>query len=325
VGRRAAVGILVALAIGACSRRDRSSGAAGEASAEPAAPPSAAAGAVTKAARLTECPGDMTLVAGGRFMMGSNDSSYSLWQPAHPVTVDTVCIDRDEVTADKYKTCVDKGACGRPDPVPSYPKSAGTSDEDHERYRQAYAEMCNFGKEGRGDHPINCVTWAMADAYCKAQGRRLPTEAEWEYAARGRDSRKYPWGEERGDARHMNGCGAECARWQKEKGVPMTPQMYEADDGFVGTAPVGRFPEGKTKLGANDFVGNVWEWTADWYETYKPEEVVNPKGALAGDRKAIRGGDFNGGTDHCLNPAYRHHQLATASSHGIGFRCAMDL
>jgi formylglycine-generating enzyme required for sulfatase activity len=99
----------------------------------------------------------------------------------------------------------------------------------------------------------------------------------------------------------------------------------EDDDGFFGTAPVGSFPKGATKFGLNDMVGNVWEWTSDWYATYTPEEQTNPTGAKTGDRKAIRGGGFNGGFPLWVNPAFRFHQVATASVHGIGFRCAKTL
>jgi formylglycine-generating enzyme required for sulfatase activity len=101
--------------------------------------------------------------------------------------------------------------------------------------------------------------------------------------------------------------------------------MYDADDGFPGTAPVGSFEKGKTKFGAYDFVGNVWEWTDDWFEAYKGDEQVNPKGAVAGDRKVIRGGGFNGGFAQWVNPAFRYFQLATASAPAIGFRCASSL
>jgi formylglycine-generating enzyme required for sulfatase activity len=123
----------------------------------------------------------------------------------------------------------------------------------------------------------------------------------------------------------MNAAGMEWTKWEASKGQPASGRMYDADDGFVGTAPVGSFPKGKTKFGAYDVVGNVWEWTADWFQTYKAEEEVNPKGPALGDRKAIRGGAFNGGVQIWLNPAFRYHQLATASSHGIGFRCALTL
>jgi formylglycine-generating enzyme required for sulfatase activity len=284
--------------------------------------------APTAAARRTECPADMVLVGGGRFFMGSDDPAFKLWQPAHRVSLDTFCIDTFEVTVEAYKACSDRGDCKRPDSIPDYPKATGPkeiSDDEHLKQRTVFGELCNFGKEGREKHPINCVTWAHADAFCAATGKRLPTEAEWEYAARGSDGRKFPWGDEPGGPGFMNAAGSEWTKWETSKNLPKSPRMYDVDDGFVGTAPVGSFPKGKTKFGAFDVVGNVWEWTADWFQTYKAEEEVNPKGAPAGERKAIRGGAFNGGFALWVNPAFRYHQLATASSHGIGFRCALTL
>jgi formylglycine-generating enzyme required for sulfatase activity len=290
------------------------------------APASASASAsAATAARKAECPEGTVLVPGGKFFMGSDEPGFKLWQPAHKVTLDTFCIDLNEVTAGEYKACSDVGECKRPDPIPDYPKPDGVSDEQHEKNRSAYGELCNFGKEGREKHPINCVSWALADGYCKFKKRRLPTEAEWEYAARGSDGRKYPWGDEGGDASHMNACGLECNKWETAHGLKPSARMFNADDGYPGTAPVGSFPKGKTKFGANDFVGNVWEWTADWFETYKADEVVNPRGAPAGEKKAIRGGGFNGGVQLWLNPAFRYHQLATASAPAIGLRCAVNL
>ena len=277
-------------------------------------------------ARRTECPAGMVLVPGGRFFMGSDDGAFKLWQPAHKVTLDTFCIDINEVTAGDYKACSEVGDCKRPPEIPDFPKSSESiSDAQHEKNKKAYGELCTFGKPGLEKHPINCVDWSLADAYCKVQKKRLPTEAEWEFAARGSDGRKFPWGDEPGDMEHMNACGLECNKWELAHGVKQSPRMFDTDDGFAGTAPVGSFPKGKTKFGANDFVGNVWEWTSDWFETYHADEEVNPKGAPAGDRRAIRGGGFNGGVQLWLNPAFRYHQLATASSHGIGFRCATNL
>jgi len=279
-------------------------------------------------ARRTECPAEMVLVPGGRFFMGSDEAAFKLWQPAHRVSVDTFCIDTFEVTAEAYKACSDRGDCKRADTVPNFPKGTGpgeVSDEEHKRQLEAFGELCNFGKEGREKHPVNCVSWDLADAFCKATGKRLPTEAEWEYAARGSDGRKFPWGDEPGGPGFMNAAGTEWNTWETSKRMSKSPRMYDINDGFVGTAPVGSFPKGKTKFGAFDVVGNVWEWTADWFQTYTAEEQVNPKGAPAGDRKAIRGGAFNGGFSLWVNPAFRYHQLATASSHGIGFRCALTL
>jgi formylglycine-generating enzyme required for sulfatase activity len=267
----------------------------------------------------------MVLVPGGRFFMGSDEPGFDLWKPAHHVTLDTFCIDAYEVTAGDYKACSDVGECKRPDPIASYPKAEGVSDKQHDSNRKTLSEFCNFGQEDRAKHPINCVSWALADGYCKAKKARLPTEAEWEYAARGSDGRKFPWGDEPGDMLHMNACGTECNKWEQAHGLRPSARMYDADDGFPGTAPVGSFPKGKTRFGAYDFIGNVWEWTSDWFETYKPDDVTNPTGAPAGDRKAIRGGGFNGGVQLWLNPAFRYHQLATASAPGIGFRCALNL
>jgi formylglycine-generating enzyme required for sulfatase activity/tRNA A-37 threonylcarbamoyl transferase component Bud32 len=277
------------------------------------------------ATRPTECPIGMALVPGGKFFMGSDDPAFKLWQPAHQVLLDTFCIDLHEVTAAEYKECSAQGECKRPEAKPNWPKTAGTTDAEHEKKRVAYAELCTFAKPGFENHPINCVNWSMADRYCKFRQKRLPTEAEWEYAARGSDGRKFPWGDEEGAVQHMNAGGKEFSAWEKAAGLKPTDRLYEQDDGFPATAPVGSFPKGKTRYGADDFVGNVWEWTADWFEIYKSDEVVNPKGAPAGDRKAMRGGGFNGGHLLWLNPAFRFHQVPDATQPSIGFRCAKAL
>ena len=285
-----------------------------------------AVAASTAAAQAPACPEGTVLVPGGKFFMGSDDPAFKLWQPAHKVTIDSFCIDIHEVTAARYKDCTDIGECKTPPEVPDFPKvDPAMSDADHEALKQKLAEQCTFGKPGLEQHPVNCVSWTLADAYCRVQKKRLPTEAEWEYAARGSDGRKFPWGNDPGDHTFMNTCGAECNAWEKARGLKPSPRMYDVDDGYSGTAPVGSFPKGKTKFGTFDVVGNVWEWTADWYATYKDEEQVNPKGAPAGDRKAMRGGGYNGGFTLWVNPAFRYHQLATASAPGIGFRCAKDL
>jgi formylglycine-generating enzyme required for sulfatase activity len=291
----------------------------------PVAPLSSAEVPPPPPARRTTCPEGMVLIPGGRFFMGSDDPGFELWRPAHRVAIDTFCVDTYEVTAADYKACSDVGYCKRPDPIPSYPKATGTSDEQYEKDRAVQAELCNFGKQDRAKHPINCVSWDLADNFCKSRRARLPSEAEWEYAARGADGRKYPWGDEAGDALHMNACGTECNTWERKHALAPSRRMYEVDDGYPGTAPVGSFPSGKTTAGAHDFIGNVWEWTNDWFETYKPGDAQNPTGAPAGNRKAIRGGGYNGGTKLWLDPAFRYHQLATASAPAIGFRCVVSL
>ena len=289
---------------------------------QPSAAPSALINAVT---RPNECPAGMVLVPGGKFFMGSDEADFKLWQPAHKTIIDTFCIDKHEVTAADYKTCSDLGECKRPPDAPNWPKTTGSTDEEHEKKRAAYAELCTFGKPDSDKHPINCVSWLLADSYCTLRKKRLPTEAEWEFAARGSDGRKFPWGDEAGTSGRMNAGGAEFTRWEKNHGLATSPRLYDGDDGYEGTAPVGSFPKGQTRFGADDFIGNVWEWTSDWFETYKPDEVINPKGARTGDRKAIRGGAFNGGNILWLNPAFRFHQVPDATTPVIGFRCAMNL
>jgi formylglycine-generating enzyme required for sulfatase activity len=268
----------------------------------------------------------MKPVNGGTFQMGSDDPSFKLWQPAHEVTIDTFCLGVNEVTVAEYRTCVDAGACPPASEKVSYPKPNGVSEEDHEKQLAAFSELCNWNRSDRDDHPINCVSWTNANDYCEWQKTRLPTEAEWELAARGTDGRKFPWGNDAGDHTYMNAAGTEWKKWLADKGLPEPSSlMYESDDKYVGTAPVGRFPRAQTQAGMMDMVGNVWEWTYDRYAVYKDEPQTNPKGPSAGDKRAIRGGGFNGEFAVWVNPAARYFQKEDATVHAIGFRCASDV
>jgi formylglycine-generating enzyme required for sulfatase activity/tRNA A-37 threonylcarbamoyl transferase component Bud32 len=268
------------------------------------------------------CPSGMAYAPGGSFFRGSNEPGHELWAPAHKVRVSPFCIDVHEVTAAEYKSCSDVGECLRPAPVPYWPRSETTSEKEHMRSLEAHKTLCTFGKPGLERHPINCVTWDQAAQYCKHLDKRLPTEAEWEFAARGSDGRAYPWGDDLPDEKHMNACGTECTSWQKSRGLRAGPRMYDKDDGFAGTAPVGSFPAGITMFGLHDMIGNVFEWTGDYMTGYAAAELIDPTGPEQGTRRVIRGGAFNGGHPLWVNPAFRFAMVPETRSHGVGFRCA---
>jgi len=263
----------------------------------------------------------MVEVTAGKFFMGSDDRDAFEWErPMHQVTLHAFCIDRLEVTTDAYKLCSDVGECRR---ASTENEAAGIDDSN----RSVYDALCNArAPEARGKHPINCVTWDMAAEYCKASGKRLPQEAEWELAARGRDGRRYPWGDEEPSEKLLNACGKECATWAKKAKVTLDGTMYGGDDGFSATAPVGSFPAGKTPFGAEDMVGNVWEWAADWYGPYSPDTVVDPPGPGSSEQgRVVRGGAWNGAFSSWVRPTFRFHMPQGTKSHGVGFRCAKTL
>jgi formylglycine-generating enzyme required for sulfatase activity len=277
------------------------------------AAPSASASASAAVVPLT-CPQGMIAIPGGSFFMGSDDG-LTMEKPAHQVTLQPFCVDEFEVTVDRYRACSEAGRCKRAGTTNDW---AGITEKD----RKAFDPLCNVrDPDKRGQHPVNCVDWAMADKFCHEQGGRLPTEAEWEFAARGPDGRKYPWGDDDPASGHLNACGKECVAWGQKNGVE-EKAMYDADDGFPNTAPVGSFPKGASRYGVQDVVGNVWEWVADWYGEYGKDEEAAPKGPAAGDEKVIRGGSWNGSYASWVRPTFRYKDAPTKRSYGIGFRCA---
>lgn len=239
----------------------------------------------------SECgpPPGMVLVPGGEFTMGSD--SYPAEQPIRTVDVSTFWIDETEVTVGAYRACVDAGGCDEP----------GT------------AGACNWELPDRDDHPINCVLWDHASQYCSwvAPGGRLPTEAEWEKAARGTapagpTDDVYPWGTSpTASCTHaiMNDGGPSC-------GMGAT------------TWPVGSRPMGDSPYGAMDMAGNLYEWVADWFGPYDPADVVDPTGPETGAEHVARGGDW-GANPPGVRATNRAWPDPSELYNWMGFRCAM--
>jgi formylglycine-generating enzyme required for sulfatase activity len=224
-------------------------------------------------------------------------------------------MDRTEVTVSAYKRCSDSGECRRASTTNEW---SNINAADHE----TYDPLCNVrDPEGRAEHPINCVDWRMADDYCRVHAGRLPTEAEWELAARGPDGRTYPWGDEAPSGSLLNACGSECASWGRTHHAEVRA-MYLQNDGWPTTAPVGSFPRGSSRYGMQDVVGNVWEWVADYYASYSDRESADPRGPDSGKEHVIRGGGWNGSDPAWVRPTFRYKDDAEKKSHGIGFRCA---
>jgi formylglycine-generating enzyme required for sulfatase activity len=251
-------------------------------------------------------------IAGGKFVMGSVASemvravkmceseplgarcadTVGPWVRAeghaHEVTVSAFDLDRTEVPVRRYARCVIAGACS----PPGYPSGDARFD--------------------RPDLPITHVRWEDAEGYCRWIGGRLPTEAEWELAARGRKGLTFPWGE------LYNPHLANHGMWADDPS--------DGRDGFVGLAPIGSFPDGATATGLLDMAGNAAEWVADWYDRdddgygYGRGAQVNPKGPpYSAYGHVVRGGSYREAAHWLRTSARRAWPLA---SREVGFRCA---
>ena len=257
----------------------------------------------------SRCPEGMAFVDGGQFMMGSpEDQGAEDEHPRPRVTLSAFCMDRTEVRVRAYATCVDAGACPEAPTTIRFPEGWQLTPE---QVRQ-HESWCNGRRQDRGDHPVNCVVWAQAEAYCAWRGALLPTEAQWEFAARGVHGRASPWGSAPLDPSRANTCIGGCSA----SAVPAI-----GPDGWRETAPVASFPAGNTPEGISDLVGNVYEWTRDWYGPYHEEWLLDPTGPSTGTQRIIRGGGWRSPDEVDARVQYRHHIRPIETGNDLGFRC----
>jgi formylglycine-generating enzyme required for sulfatase activity len=234
--------------------------------------------------------GSTVAVKGGAFTMG--DSVLNSAGPTHTVTLQDFQIDKYEVTAAEYKKCVDAGVCSAPPAVYS---------------GVANSHRCNYGTT-RSCHPMNCVTYLESTTYCQWKGKRLPTEAEWEYAARGKTSTMYPWGT--------------AAPTCEQANFSLNPSTPKENCG-EGTAAIGKHAAGKSGFGVHDMAGNVEEWAWDWYANYSGTSCTNPGGPLTGTMRVAKGSAWDQSAASDQQSARREGVEPTKRESWLGFRCAM--
>lgn len=225
---------------------------------------------------------ELVYVPAGKFRMGSAETDSNrdaaTEEPQHKVHLDAYWISKTQVTNAMFNACVAAGAC---------------------KYSASRTTNPNYLDPLFTNHPVVYISWSMAQTYCAWTGGRLPTEAEWEKAARGPDGQRFPWGSDLANIKYANA------------------------NGEIGnTTPVGSFPVGKSYYGALDMGGNVREWVADWYDPdyYDYSPNINPQGPETGEKKVLKGASY-------LDP-YGYSRSANRLSHEPdspgavrGFRC----
>lgn len=262
----------------------------------------------------------MLYVPAGSFLMGSDpelDPQTESNEQLHEVTLDGFWIDQTEVTNDMfaafvadtgYVTTAEIEGDGRVQIERQGEVVAGT-DWQHPAGPESDIE-------GQGNFPVLQVSWFDSQEYCAWAGGSLPTEAQWAYAARGPESRIYPWGNTF-DGNLVNFCDVNC---------PFPYANADFNDGSERLGPVGSLPGGASWVGAFDMVGNVWEWVADWYsaEYYLNSPAENPTGPETGDAKVLRGGSWYDDSPH-VRAAQRGANGPEARHALYGFRCVIDI
>lgn len=336
-GLIAGIGLLVLAGIGGAAFLATRKGDAGAtpgggtaASAGASASSSPSASSVAAVASPKGCPSNMVLIPGGPFFMGSKPAQGvpPSETPPHPVKLSPYCIDRYEVTVAEYMDCSRGKGCERADDAPT-----NDWDDITPAQKKIYDPLCNLNDPtGRAKHPVNCISWDQASTYCKIHKGSLPSEAQWEFAARGTSQNKFPWGDDENLEGRLNACGSECLAWGKKNDPSnFSAAMYSFDDRWVHTSPVGSFPKGASQFGVEDMSGNVFEWVEDVYEPYPTKEKgvalteqVDPQGPKfeKDSTRGVRGGAWNSVQLFWLRPTYRWSRPPWYRTHGIGFRCA---
>ena len=216
-----------------------------------------------------ECPKSSVLIPEASVWIGSGKGGAAEHRPKFKAKVPAFCLDKTEVSQEDYDACLAKGECSKP---------------------HGKQITCNHGRAGREKHPANCVDYSQAEAYCKSQGMRLPTEVEWERAASGGDERRFAWGDESPDERSC---------WKNNMSCPIASYPDEA-------------------YGLKDMTGNVWEWTQSWHTAY-------PFPGNDGRHRIYRGGSWSRRFEKWMEIRLRNWFDPEGWGSHLGFRCAKTL
>jgi eukaryotic-like serine/threonine-protein kinase len=254
--------------------------------------------------RISDIDGmEQVYVPAGEFLMGSVDPEAKTTEeggraypevPQHTVYLDGYWIDKYEVTNAQYALCVEAGACEPPFVSSNY----------------TYSKY--YGNPEFDNYPVVWVSWYQAREYCEWAGRRLPTEAEWEKAARGTGGQKYPWGEEPVDGTRANFCDTNCTR---------THAYHAENDGYPDTAPVGSYPAGASPYGAMDMAGNVWTWTSTLIYPYPYDPDDGREDPESTWERVWRGGPWSNGI-WWMRASVRYRSVSEYKWYNLGIRCA---
>jgi sulfatase modifying factor 1 len=328
--RLALAAVLAAvLAAGACARPD--AGADGPPRVAAASAARTAGGAAARAS-TTSAPAGMVHVPGGVVRVGSAEGPADE-RPVFEARVRAFFLDRHPVTVARFRRFVE--ATGHLTDAERF-GDGGVMDPETGAWRLVPGAAWHHplgpgGPPAPDGHPVTQVSWRDADAYARWAGRRLPTEVEWEHAARGAVDRRsrYPWGDRLVEGgRHMANTGERAAtRDTALMGEPAparraSHQHPSAEDGHLMTSPVGTY--GETRLGLADMGGNVWEWTDSWYRPYAERD--RPYAPTPASERVQRGGSFLCSTDYChgFRVSARSHSTPETALFHVGFRTAAD-